>query len=354
MAIGDGSANSPGNDRAPGMWTHDTNADWTGFAADVTRAQKLDTSDSAAYWGGDTGGYNNTPTDEQYVRWLEYSTFTPLQEFFGGKAPGIGARFPWLFGTQAQAIALAYNKLRYRLLPFRYSNAQAAYHLKPLQYPATWVGNALVLAGDGDSALLVQPVMQTATTATVALPPGTWIHYWTGVSYTGTATVPAPLDQAPIFVKAGSIVPMGPEMQWVDEAPADPLTLDVYPASPAGKTSYTLYEDDGKSEGYLGGAYSTTTLTTDDTTGHVAVGIAPQVTAKYAYTGQICTRTYVLKINGQAAAPTGVSRDGTPLATSSAAAFGGASSGWYYDGAAKVVWVKFPLASSSGTSVILM
>jgi alpha-glucosidase (family GH31 glycosyl hydrolase) len=108
-------------------------------------------------------------TDELYIRWLQYSTFTPLQEFFGAKAPGIGARWPWLFGTtvtQLPAIAKLYNQLRYRLLPFRYSNAQAAYH---------------------------------------------------------------------------------------DEHPADPLTLDVYPG---GATSYTLYEDDGMSDGYLGGAFA--------------------------------------------------------------------------------------------------
>src|SRR5262249_29250323 len=148
-----------------------------------------------------------------------------------------------------------YIRLRYRLLPFRYSNAQAAYHVKPVKYPVTWVGNAIVLGGDGDSAMLTQPITSSTTTATVALPAGNWIHYWTGMSYSGSATVPAPLDQSPVFVKAGSIIPMGPDLQWVDEKPADPLTLDIYPA---GTTSYTLYEDDGVSEGYLGGAYATT------------------------------------------------------------------------------------------------
>ena len=67
LVIGDGSANAAGNDQVPGMWTHDTSADFTGFGLDVSRAQKLNTTDSAAYWGGDTGGYNNVPTDEVYV-----------------------------------------------------------------------------------------------------------------------------------------------------------------------------------------------------------------------------------------------------------------------------------------------
>jgi hypothetical protein len=171
------------------------------------------------------------------------------------------------------------------------------------------------------------------------------------MSYSGTATVPAPLDQAPIFVKAGSIIPMGPDLQWVDQVPADPLTLDIYPA---GATTYTLYEDDGVSEGYLGGAYSTTKFSSDDTSGHLAVSIDAQQTVKYAYTGQLCSRQYVLKINGQAAAPAGITRDGNAVAMSSAAAFPMASEGWYYDATAKIVWVTFPLMSSAATKVSFM
>jgi alpha-glucosidase (family GH31 glycosyl hydrolase) len=332
------------------MWTHDTESTWAGFAADVGRAQGLNSSSTAAYWCGDTGGYNNKPTDEQYTRWLEYSTFTPLQEYFGGKAPGIGARFPWLFGPAAQAAAKQYIRLRYRLLPFRYSNAQAAYHLQPVKYPATWVGNALVLGGDGDSALLTVPIMATATTATVALPPGDWIHYWTGMSFTGNATVPAPLDQAPILIKAGSIIPMGPDLQYADEKPADPLTVDIYPA---GVTSYTLYEDDGVSEGYLGGAYATTKFTSDAGGGKPKITIGAQATAHYPFAGQLCSRTYILKINGQATAPAMVMRDGAPAKTSSAAAFDAAPEGWYHDPTAKIVWVKLLLKSSAATTVSL-
>jgi alpha-glucosidase (family GH31 glycosyl hydrolase) len=289
--------------------------------------------------------------DEQYTRWFEYSTFTPIQEFFAAKAPVIGARFPWLFGAAAQTTVKTYIRLRYRLLPFRYSNAQAAYHVKPVKYPVTWMGNAIVLGGDGDSAILTQPITSSTTTATVALPAGQWVHYWTGMTYSGTATVPAPLDQAPIFVKAGSIIPMGPDLQWVDERPADPLTLDIYPA---GTTTYTLYEDDGISQGYMGGAFATTKFTSDASSGKPVVSVDAQATAKYAFTGQLCSRTYILKINGQAAAPAGVTRDGNAEPASSAGAFDAASEGWYYDAAAKTVWVKFPLASTNATKVSLM
>jgi alpha-glucosidase (family GH31 glycosyl hydrolase) len=342
---------SPANDQQPGWWTDDTDATWAGLQADISRASQLDTPDTSAYWGGDTGGYSSVPTDELYVRWLEYSTFTPLQEFFGSKAPGLGARFPWLFGAQPQAIVKEYTDLRYRLLPFRYSNAIVAYVSKPTAYPARWIGSTQLLLGSGASQILVQPIMAAGVTvATVALPSGTWIHYWSGVPYTGTAAVSAPIDQEPVFIKAGSVIPMGPSLHWVDELPADPLTLDIFPA---GASSYTLYEDDGVSEGYMGGAYSTTLLSSDDTSGHVVISIGAQSIAKYGYAGRICSRTYVLEIHGQAAVPPSVTRDGRTENATTAAMFPAVTEGWYYDAAAQVVWVKFPLASSDSTEVSL-
>ncbi|MDP9037616.1 MAG: DUF5110 domain-containing protein [Myxococcota bacterium] len=345
-----------GNDQLPGMWTDDTDATWAGFAGqDLVRAAGLNTKTSAAFWCGDTGGYGlgtANPTDELYIRWLEYSSFTPCQEIFGSKS--VGSRFPWRYSSQAQTIAKKYLALRYRLLPFRYSNAQIAYHEMPAKYPVTFLGTTQILVGSGQNQLLVQPVTSAgATSVAVSLPAGaSWIHYWTGTVYPGgtSPTIPTPIDQEPVFVRAGSIIPMGPPVHWVDEAPADPLTLDVYPA---GATNYTLYEDDGISQGYLGGAYSTTKLSADATGGHVVISIGAQVTAKYAYTGQLCARTYVLKVNQQAAAPAAVTRDGTAVPMSSQTGFDAATEGWYYDAAAKTTWVKFHLSSSAATAVSL-
>jgi alpha-glucosidase (family GH31 glycosyl hydrolase) len=344
-------AASPGNDQLPGWWTDDTPATFAGLQTDMARASALDTTDTAAYWGGDTGGYGGVPDDELYVRWLEYSAFTPLQEFFGAKDSGPGARFPWLFGAQAAQIQKQYSDLRYRLLPFRYSNALIAYVEKPTVYPVHWIGSTQIVLGGGSSQILVQPVTTAgATTASVTLPPGTWIHYWTGQPYTGTASVGAPLDQVPMFVKVGSIIPMGPSLRWVDEVTADPLTLDVYPG---GSTSYTLYEDDGVTEGYMGGAYSTTKVACDGAGGKPVVTIGAQVTAKYAYRGQLCARTYVLEIHGQASAPASVTRDGKGLARSSASGFSGETDAWYFDAAAHVVWVTFRLDSNKSATVSL-
>jgi Glycosyl hydrolases family 31 TIM-barrel domain/Domain of unknown function (DUF5110)/Glycosyl hydrolase family 31 C-terminal domain len=342
------------NDQMPGWWTNDTDTSFDGMKTEMGRAAALDTTSTAAYWAGDTGGYRGKPTDELYIRWLEYTTFTPLQEYFGSKSESgsIGSRFPWMFGTQARSMVKSYMQLRYQLLPFRYSNALTAYFVKPTVYPVRWVGTTQLLVGQGSSQLLVQPVTTAgATTASVTLPSGTWIHYWTGKSYTGTATVNTRIDQGPqvpLFVKAGSIIPMGPNLRWVDEVPANPLTLDIYPS---GTTSYTLYEDDGVSEGYLGGAYSTTKFTSAASGNSVVVSIGAQQTAKYHYAGQLCQRGYVLSVHGRTAAPAQVTRDGVALPNVGAAGFAEATVGWYYDSAKTTVWVKFPLASSDATSV---
>jgi hypothetical protein len=169
-----------------------------------------------------------------------------------------------------------------------------------------------------------------------------------GTNATGSAAVQAPIEQAPIFVKAGSILPMGPILQWVDQQPADPLTLGVYPAVPAAATSYTLYEDDGVSLGYMGGAFATTKLTADDTGGKTVVTIGAQQ-ATVDFTGRLCSRTYVIELHQQPSAPAGVTRDGNALAMSSAAAF--VAESWYFDPSSNTTWVKLVLDSSRATSV---
>jgi alpha-glucosidase (family GH31 glycosyl hydrolase) len=347
---------SPESDQFPGMWTDDTDATWAGFASqDLPRAAGRNSPSTAAFWCGDTGGYGlstTNPTDELYIRWLEYSSFTPCQEIFGTK--GVGSRFPWRYSAQAQRIAKQYLTLRYRLLPFRYSSFQKTYHESPIRYPVTFAGPSEILVGLPPSQLLIQAVTSPgATRVSVALPAGSsWVDYWRGSVYAGgtSVTVPAAIDQEPIFVRAGSIIPMGPPVQWVDETPADPLTLDIYPA---GSVSDTLYEDDGISEGYLGGAYSTTRFTADDAGAHLVVTIDPQATARYPYSGQLLSRTYVLKVNQEKTPPAAIARDGRTLPPVSTATFPNVAEGWYHDAASQTTWVKFRLSSSAGTSVVV-
>jgi hypothetical protein len=347
------------NDQYPGLWTGDSAATFASMISkDMGDAFKCNTKTSGAYWCGDTGGYNNNSNDELYQRWLEYGCFTPLTEFFGAKGTtgsnGKLGRFPWCFSSAAAATFTHYTQLRYELLPFRYSNAQACYHVTgTVQYPVWWPTATQIINGHGSSQILVQPVTTAgATTASVKFPSGNnWIDYDTGTVYTGgsTATVPAPVNQVPMFVSAGAIIPMGPAMQYVDQLPADPLTLDIYPS---GSTSYTLYEDDGISDLYItDNEFSTTLFTSNNTSGKETVTIGA---SSGDYVGKLASRTYVLQINQQASAPAGVTRDGNAETQyTSQSSFSSASEGWYYDSTAKIVWVKFTISTSVSTSVSL-
>jgi hypothetical protein len=341
---------SPNNHRYPGLWTGDIASTWAGFQTAIDRSKAMNTMTTTGYWAGDTGGYNSgNPTDELYIRWLQFGTFSPVNTFFSEKPSK--TRFPWVFGTQAQQIFKQYTQLRYRLLPFRYSNAQVSYHESPVKWPVTFPSgttNQMIL-GSGASQMMVAMVTSAgATSRSVTFPSGaSWVNYWTGAVHTGgsSATVAAPLAQVPLFVRAGSILPMGPDIHWVDERPADPLTLDTYPS---GTTSYTLYEDDGASLGYISGAFSRTTFTCETATRTFRIAASSG-----SYPGKLANRTYILKINQRASDPGSVSRDGAALTKhASRADFDAAAEGWFYDAAADIVWAKFNISTSAATEVM--
>lgn len=343
-----------GNDQYPGMWTGDTNTDWAGLGTDMSRAAAMNSTTSAAYWGGDTGGYNHDAGgDELYIRWLEYSCFCPLTEFFSNKTTK--GRFPWVFGAQAQAIFKTYTRLRYRLLPFRYSNALICYQEQPVKYPVRFVSGRTdeIIVGNGDSELLVAPVrVAGATIGTVTLPAGKqWINYWTGEVRAGgiVTTTSAPLDKVPLFVKAGSIIPMGPEMSYVDQLPADPLTLDIYPS---GKSSYPLYEDDGASNDYQNGGFAKTVFAVDDTN---STGTVIDIGAAAGdYAGKLQNRTYVVRFNRKITQPLRVVRNGVVEPNYfTQAALDGVSEGVFNDVGKGVVWVKFMTATASANRVVI-
>jgi len=170
------------------------------------------------------------------------------------------------------------DNLRYRLMPYIYSMGamvtQTGYtimrHLV-FDYP-----NDSNVFNIGDQfmfgpALLVNPVTTAgATSRSAYLPAGTWYDFWTGATTAGGSkvTVPAPLSQTSLFVRAGSIVPMGPSIQYATQS-VDPLELRVY----AGKdASFTIYEDEGDSYNYEKGQYSQIPLTWNDAQKTLTIG----------------------------------------------------------------------------------
>jgi len=157
-----------------------------------------------------------------YVRWMQYGTFCPITRAHGVDQP----TEPWGYGNEAEAISKKYIELRYQLLPYIYTLAELNSKTgKPLAYPLFFDDpNDANLTNESSSymwgsSLLVSPVVEAEQTSkSIYLPKGEWIDFWTDDFYYGkqTITVPTPLETMPLFVKAGSIIPMQFVMNYTD------------------------------------------------------------------------------------------------------------------------------------------
>lgn len=267
---------------ATASWSGDITATWTAMHKQVPAGLGFSLS-GVPYWTFDCGGFvvpsrfvTPTPQDldewrELNTRWFEYAAFLPILRVHG-QAP---KREMWEFGGETSAAyqaQLKFDRLRYQLLPYIYSLAggvtqRSGTILRPLVMDfgsdpgAREIGDEYMFG----PALLVSPVVTyKAREREVYLPPaaGGWYGFWTGAPVrAGSISAPAPFDAIPVFVRAGSIVPFGPALQYVDEKPADPLTVFVYAGADG---AFTIYEDDGVSYGYEKGMFTRIELRWDD------------------------------------------------------------------------------------------
>ena len=273
----------PGQQRyATATWSGDINGDWETFRRQIPAGLNVSLT-GQPYWTTDCGGffrptdqYTSSDYNELLVRWFQWSTFCPVLRVHGYKTET--EMWKWLPETQRHL--LTYDRLRYRLLPYNYSVAarvtfQDYTFMRALgmDFPAdpkVWDIADQYLFGP---AFLVSPVTQPqATTRDVYLPAGTrWVDFWTGQDHDGgqTLTAAAPLDQMPLFVRAGSIVPFGPDLQYANEKTADPIELRVYPGADG---AFSLYEDQGDGYGYEKGLCATIPFTWNDRTRTLVIG----------------------------------------------------------------------------------
>jgi alpha-glucosidase len=177
----------------------------------------------------------------------------PISQLVGWGKTGENAMLPWLMSPRQQELLRYYLKLRYRLHPYLYSAAIEAHQtgrpiLAPLVFDyqddkSTYSKDYHFMLG---RQILVAPILEKTDKWDVYLPKGNWVHYWTGKEYSGgqTVTVSAPLygnDGLPVFVKAGAIIPMMPQMSYVYEKTPEPVTLDIYPDRTA-PSQYVMYD----------------------------------------------------------------------------------------------------------------
>jgi alpha-glucosidase len=251
------------------VWTGDNQSLWEQLAVSIPECLNLSLS-GVPFCGPDVGGFGGNCTGELLARWTQAGAFFPF--FRNHTAMNTRRQEPWTFGKEVEDICRHYISLRYQLLPYLYNLFHEAAHdgtpiIRPLFWefaddPASYAVDDQFLLGPS---LLVAPVMKPGTRQrAVYLPADSeWYDYWTKQKYTGGqyVTVPAPLDKLPLFVRAGSILPMTEPIEYVDQKPINEIILDVYLGK---KTTGYLYEDDGETFDYEHGKSSLTHFTWKD------------------------------------------------------------------------------------------
>jgi alpha-glucosidase len=259
---------SPGNQRfGYSTWSGDIPSTWSSLA-DVPK-DLLNFSLAGMYYGScDIGGFQGTPTKEMLVRWFQAGAFFPVMRSHSNI--GTTARFPYLWGTDGEAAMRKALDLRYQLLPYIYSLGHEAYNtgapiMRPLvmEFPAdTTVANMTDewLLGKG---LLAAPILTEGGQRNVYLPNDTWYDYYTGDAIIGPKTIAVnkALDEIPLYVRAGTILPVGPVIQYSEQTSAMPLEIHIYPGK---NGSFKMAEDDGVSYNYTKGNTRTTTYFWND------------------------------------------------------------------------------------------
>jgi alpha-glucosidase (family GH31 glycosyl hydrolase) len=283
------------------LWSGDTQARW-----DTLRDQVwigLNTGLSVTpYWGSDTGGFYTTRelTGELYARWFQFSAFNGS---FRSHGRIWRLRLPWGWGLgdmgflegqnappapaemnnpAVEPVAKKYAELRYRLMPYTYTLAREAHDTGMPLMRALWLHYSDDKQARGQSQeylwgrdLLIAPVYEKgAMSRDVYLPAGTWYDWWDNSRHTGGATVKRAVDLAtmPIYVRAGSVIPFDPVRQYLAQPATGPTTLKVYSGADG---EFTMYEDDGNSQGYLQNKGTWTKLSWDDGAKKLTISAAP-------------------------------------------------------------------------------
>jgi alpha-glucosidase len=278
---------SPGNQRLGYCaWNGDTKADWKGLSRTVSDI--LNWSLAGMYYGScDIGGFHGTPTKENLIRWHQAAVFFPIMRSHSDLKTL--PHFPWLWGEDGENAMRKANNLRYRLLPYIYSLGHEAYNtgapiVRPLlmEYPddAEVVNlSDEMLLGKG---LLVAPILTAGGKREVYLPKGAWYDFFSNKVIKGAQhfQVTKQLDEIPVYVAAGTILPLGPELPYSEYDSIVPLEIRVYPGQDG---SFTMTEDDGVSYDYIKTDIRTTSYKWNDATRTLSWKVSGNYKAKKVF-----------------------------------------------------------------------
>jgi alpha-glucosidase (family GH31 glycosyl hydrolase) len=289
------------------------------------------------YWSHDIGGHQPGPVaPELYTRWIQFGAFSPVLRTHSTKDAQAERRI-WAYPPDDAAAMREAFLLRYSLIPYIYTGARQAYETgvslcRPMYYDYPEAQEAYDFKQQymfGND-MIVSPVNSPIDSASslaekkIWLPEGKWIEWFSGKRLEGPVVVERrfALDEIPVYVKAGSIVPMQPRMRNTHEKPVDPLILTVFPGD-SGSTR--VYEDEGNSLGYQRDECAWTSVRYSKLDGRsVRVEIQPAVGT---YPGMLTERSYEIRLAGFWP-PEAVTCNGTTIQSSKEKDF----PGWRYDG----------------------
>lgn len=271
-------------------WSGDIRGTWQVLRNQIPAGLNFSLS-GIPYWNTDIGGFFNDRTtgngdplnpqfSEFFTRWFQFGAFCPMFRVHSSSGLNPGREF-YRFDEKTQGMLRSYLDLRYRLLPYLYSvswqvTSSGSTFMRPLvmDFPQD---PQVVSVGDQylfGPAIMVSPVYTAgATSRPVYVPAGSapWFDFWTGATATAGQRVDAaaPVETLPLFVRPGSILPMGPFLQYTHEKPAEPIELRIYPGA---NGTFSLYEDEGDSYRYEKGAFATIPLSWDDAAKTLTIG----------------------------------------------------------------------------------
>ncbi|MCX4722309.1 TIM-barrel domain-containing protein [Streptomyces sp. NBC_01306] len=322
--LGGGYPSGPWADHRSTMhFTGDSSPTWEtlAFAAGINASEG---NIGLPYVSHDIGSFHGEETDknpELYARWMQLGAFSPIDRIHsGGKAS-----LPWEFGGEAGEAGEKFDRLRGALTPYFYSLARESTRTglpmaRPLylNYPeqkAAYEHSTQYTLGDD---VLVAPVTEPGGKSTLWVPPGTWTDYFTGKTYTGPKSVhvTTPLDEMPVLIRSGGILPQQDYKDYDAKSPMDHVTLTV---GSSGHSSFPLYEDAGDGMQYSRGEHATTTIRTAGDT----LTVSPQ---QGTYPDRVTSRSWTLSyVNAER--PRSVTVNGKPVK-------------WTYDSAKRTLTVK--------------
>ena len=292
-----------------------------------------------AYWSHDIGGHMPGAVDpELFTRWVQFGAFSPILRTHTTKNPESERRI-WAYPEPYSSILRDTFQLRYALQPYLYTEARRTYDtgvafFRPLYYdwpdaPESYTSKDEYLFGDN---MIVAPVVAPADKVTglvtedVWLPAGNWIEWATGKHLAGAQTVKRSfaIDQVPVYLKAGTIVPMQPPMQYTGQNAVDPLIVSVWPLDPGQTSTYSVYEDSGISVDYQRGVFTRLPIKAVQSGDTLKVEIGP---VQGSFPGMLRSRSYELRLPADWP-PERVTVNGAPIHKADALGKGG----WSFEG----------------------